>query len=80
MCNNTFCLLTMCFVVLQSSTAEFVSVSKTLCRLVKELTAIQGLVNQDIKSSLLKTLLSEIPEYLEDIQKFTAAINEDAAK
>ncbi|XP_077988845.1 DNA mismatch repair protein Msh3-like [Glandiceps talaboti] len=64
----------------KSSTAEFVSVSKTLSKLVKELHGIQGLVQQDIKSSLLKTLLTEIPVFLDNIQSFTNAINEQAAR
>ncbi|XP_070542111.1 DNA mismatch repair protein Msh3-like isoform X2 [Ptychodera flava] len=64
----------------KSSTTEFSSVCKTLNRLAMELQNMHGLVEQGITSTLLKTSLEEIPALLDDVQTFTNAISEKAAK
>ncbi|CAG5128814.1 unnamed protein product, partial [Candidula unifasciata] len=58
------------------SVIEFCSVLKALEKVRKELCSL----HVPAKSSLLQSLLCNIPEYLEDVSEFSSQINEKAAK
>ncbi|XP_033634237.1 DNA mismatch repair protein Msh3-like [Asterias rubens] len=62
------------------SSAEFYTVVKSLSKLAHTLGSLQQLAEDQIKSELLKTILSETPSLLEDVHVFFQAINEKAAK
>ncbi|BFZ02121.1 hypothetical protein BsWGS_05160 [Bradybaena similaris] len=58
------------------SVNEFCSVVKALEKVKKELCSL----HMPVKSSLLQSLLSNIPEHLENISEYSSQINEKAAK
>ncbi|XP_005090364.1 DNA mismatch repair protein Msh3 [Aplysia californica] len=64
----------------KSSAVEFFSVAKALEKIWKELLEIHRSAASILQSSLLKSLLSEIPELLSDIGTYSSAISEKAAR
>nr|XP_006811682.1 PREDICTED: DNA mismatch repair protein Msh3-like [Saccoglossus kowalevskii] len=62
------------------STSEFLSVAKTLLNTSQDIQAIHSMVDDNINSKLLWTILHEIPVFLDDVHNFTNAISHQAAK
>ena len=65
---------------LQSSALEFVLVSRALDRLCQELNRLQGTELPNVTSTLLRQVLLEVPDLLNDVGQFSSAISEKAAR
>ncbi|XP_025077388.1 DNA mismatch repair protein Msh3-like isoform X3 [Pomacea canaliculata] len=64
----------------KSSATEFVSVAKSLSKLCQEIHLLQTTDLTHIESTLLKQVLTEVPDLLEDVKDFADTINEKAAR
>ncbi|KAK7482631.1 hypothetical protein BaRGS_00026130 [Batillaria attramentaria] len=64
----------------KSSAVEFVSVAKAFCKLCHEIRLLQGTELPHLQSSMLKEVLKEVPDLLDDVKEFADAINEKAAR
>ena len=58
----------------------FVSVSRALARLCQELKRLQGTELPTVTSAMLRQVLLEVPDLLNDVGHFSAAISEKAAR
>ncbi|XP_076444130.1 DNA mismatch repair protein Msh3-like [Babylonia areolata] len=64
----------------KSSALEFVLVSRSLSRLCQEVRQLQGTELPQMASALLQEVVREVPELLADVQHFSSAISEKAAR
>ncbi|KAK7115963.1 DNA mismatch repair protein Msh3-like [Littorina saxatilis] len=64
----------------KSSAVEFVLVSRALNKLRREISQLQATELPQMESALLRQVLLEVPDLLEDVQQFSSAINEKAAR
>ncbi|XP_069080623.1 DNA mismatch repair protein Msh3 isoform X2 [Pleurodeles waltl] len=62
------------------STQEFYLIVYTLCQLETEFQALGPAIQSQVKSSLLRKILLEIPQMLSPVQHFLKILNEEAAK
>lgn len=56
------------------------SVAKSLSKLCQEIHLLQTTDLTHIESTLLKQILTEVPDLLEDVKDFADTINEKAAR
>ncbi|KAG8598457.1 hypothetical protein GDO81_002618 [Engystomops pustulosus] len=64
----------------KSSPQEFFLIVSTLYNLESHLQVLIPAVNSQVKSTLLKTIFTEVPEILSPVQPFLQVLNEEAAK
>ncbi|MBZ3875437.1 DNA mismatch repair protein Msh3 [Sciurus carolinensis] len=62
------------------STQEFFLIVKTLYHLQSEFQALMPAVNSHVQSTLLQTIILEIPELLSPVEHYLKILNEQAAK
>ncbi|XP_019619134.1 PREDICTED: DNA mismatch repair protein Msh3-like [Branchiostoma belcheri] len=62
------------------STAEFYSIVSALDKVAVELHGYQSIADNQLKSNLLKTILIEVPAFLDGTAKFLSLVKEKAAK
>ncbi|XP_066274176.1 DNA mismatch repair protein Msh3-like isoform X1 [Branchiostoma lanceolatum] len=62
------------------STAEFHSIVSALDKVAVELHGYQSIADNQLKSNLLKTILIEVPAFLDGTAKFLSLVKEKAAK